>query len=122
MSLKPRQRITLGGLAGLLAIGVVVYLLLPRYDVSLSRDDEKSRAEILSHVPIGSPPDFARRTMEDSDFDCYLITVDNDGKRALRCIRNRTLWPLVGWIVVFDLGADGVTEVWVHYTVTAAFP
>lgn len=116
MSLKHRQRSALRVLILLVVGSVFVYLLLPRHDIELSRDEGESRAEILSHVPIGSPAEAARSTMERSGFDCSFLPYEGGEVDALRCMRDRVLWPLVGWVVVFYLEDGSVAEVAVNYS------
>ena len=81
--------------------------------ITLQVDETAMKAEILQHVPIGTPVEDAQRIMVASGFDCAYLHADGDGPPALFCsISKIEDWPVSRrWMISLYTDHGKVTSV-----------
>jgi hypothetical protein len=81
--------------------------------ISLHADETAMKAEILQHIPIGTPVHDAERIMIANGFDCSFVDADGDDPPFLFCdIYKAEKWPVSQrWLISFEYVEDKVTSV-----------
>lgn len=74
-------------------------------------DEEQMRAELLRFVPVGTPVDEARRTMQRAGFECSTAVDDRLGPYLYCQASRRWKWPVYRhWSIKLSYDERGVTD------------